>query len=236
MKKVMWIISFVSLIVTAVVLQFLPESIPMHQDLSGNIDRWGSRNESLIFPVIILALSLFWTLFMMYYEKKAKNAPDEKEAAGAKANAKVLGIVGALMAGMFTVMQFFMLYNSYKAVPGAQKETMDIGKVSVILMGIVFIIAGNFMTKTRINGSVGVRISWSMYNDNTWRKTNRFGAVVLMIIGALTVIAAVFMKSSLAATFVGLGLIIAAAVVILIYAHKVYKDEIRTEKEDTKNE
>ena len=52
-----------------------------------------------------------------------------------------------------------------EAFSGAEKQTVDIGKVSVILMGVLFLVSGNFMTKTRINGTVGVRIGWSMYNE-----------------------------------------------------------------------
>ena len=58
MKKLMWAISVFALVLTAVVLQFMPDSVPMHYDLTGNIDRWGSKYENLLFPVIILFLSL----------------------------------------------------------------------------------------------------------------------------------------------------------------------------------
>ena len=115
MKKIMWIISFVSLAGTALALQFMPDLVPMHYDAVGNIDRWGSKYENLIFPMIILAMSLFWTLFMRYFEKKALKAADDKESAGAGSNAKVLGIVGLCMAGMFTVMQGFILYGASTA-------------------------------------------------------------------------------------------------------------------------
>lgn len=54
MKKLMWAISVFALVLTAVVLQFMPDSVPMHNDLAGNIDRWGSKCEKLLFPVIIL--------------------------------------------------------------------------------------------------------------------------------------------------------------------------------------
>ena len=57
MKKIMWAISFISLIGTVIVLQFMPDRIPMHYDMAGNIDRWGSKYESLIFPILILAIS-----------------------------------------------------------------------------------------------------------------------------------------------------------------------------------
>ena len=54
MKKVMWISAIIPVVVTSVVLQFMPDVIPMHHDLEGNTDRWGSKTESLIFPIIIL--------------------------------------------------------------------------------------------------------------------------------------------------------------------------------------
>ncbi|MGN8739376.1 DUF1648 domain-containing protein [Bilifractor sp. HCP3S3_D3] len=227
MKKIMWIISFVSLAGTAIVLQFMPDNVPMHYDMAGNIDRWGSKYENLLFPVIILAMSLFWTLFTRYYENKADKSQDEKEIAGAKSNAKVLSIVGLCMSVMFTVMQGFILYGSYtEAVSGAEKQYVDIGRVACILMGLGFLILGNFMTKTRINGTVGVRVSWSMYNDNTWRKTNFFGAVTLMFEGVFAIVAAIIMRSSFAAVMATLVVGIIITIATLIYAHKIYKEEI----------
>lgn len=37
------------------------------------------------------------------------------------------------------------------------------------------------MTKAKRNTVVGLRTAWSMYNDNTWRKSNRFGAISIVI-------------------------------------------------------
>lgn len=231
MKKIMWAVSFISLIGTAIVLQFMPESVPMHYDAVGNIDRWGSKYENLIFPIIILAMSLFWTLFIRYFEKKALKDSDEKEGVGAKSNATVLGIVGLCMALMFTVMQGFILYGAYnEAISGATQWSFDIGKISVILMGVIFIVLGNFMTKTRINSAVGVRVSWSMYNDNTWRRSNRFGAYAIIIAGIVIIIMAVILKNSFGAAMAAVGTLILASVVTLVYAHKVYVQEIESEK------
>lgn len=237
MKKGMWIISFVSLAGTAIVLQFMPGSVPMHYDMAGNIDRWGSKYENLIFPIIILVMSLFWAMFIRFFEKKAGKASDEKESAGARSNARVLSIVGMSMAAMFTVMQGFILYGSYtEAVSGAERGSIDIGRVSCILMGVIFIVLGNFMTKTRINGVAGVRISWSMYNDHTWQRSNRFGAIAIMIAGVLTIITAVLMQSSFRAMMVMLGYIIIASLITVIYAHKVYVQELKSEEKDNEQQ
>lgn len=52
MKKIMWIVAMIPVVVTSVVLQFMPDIIPMHHDLEGNTDRWGSeKQKALFFPV-----------------------------------------------------------------------------------------------------------------------------------------------------------------------------------------
>ena len=227
MKKLMWILSFISLAGTAFVFQYMPDSVPMHYDMSGNIDRWGSKYENMIFPIIILIMALFWTLFMRYYDRKAEKASDEKESAGARSNAKVIGIAGLCTSVMFTVMQGFILYGSYtEAVSGALQETVDIGRVTCILMGILFIVIGNFMTKTRINSNVGVRVHWSRHNETTWRKSNRFGAIAFIIAGVLTILTAVFMKKSFAAAMMAVVYIILVSIASVAYAYRVYRKEI----------
>ncbi len=230
MKKIMWAISFASLIGTAIVLQFMPDSVPMHYDLAGNIDRWGSKYESLIFPGIILAIALFMSLLIRYFEKSALKNTDEKEAAGARTNAKVIAVTGLCLAGMFTVMQGFMLYGSYKeAVSGATEQTVDIGKIVVILFGVLIIILGNYITKTRINGAVGFRIKWSKYNDNTWRRTNRFGAYALTVAGVVSIILGVIVRSVAAAAVAEAVSVLLASAVTIWYAHKVYLQELGKE-------
>ena len=222
----MWIISFIALAGTAIVLPYMPDSVPMHYDMSGNIDRWGSKYENMIFPIIILIMALFWTLFIRYYDRKAEEASNEKESAGSRSNAKVIGIAGLCTSVMFTVMQGFILYGSYtEAVSGALQETVDIGRVTCILMGILFIVIGNFMTKTRINSNVGVRVHWSRYNETTWRKSNRFGAIAFIIAGVLTILTAVFMKNSFAAVMIAVFYIILASIASVAYAHRVYRKE-----------
>ena len=85
------------------------------------------------------------------------------------------------------------------------------------------------MPKTRTNYAAGVRISWSMYNDNTWRKSNRFGGYALIITGIITIMESVLVSNSFVASMIMVGLLILATIVIVIYAHRVYIQEIEAE-------
>ena len=207
----------------------------MHYDLQGNIDRWGSKTEELIFPIIILLLTGFWHVMIAYYEKKAKMIPEDKAAsvnkaqAVAKSNSKLLTIVGIYMAVMFGVMHFAILYAScVQANAGLSTMTLDIGQLTCTLAGIFFIIIGNFLPKTKVNSIVGVRTLWSMYNENTWRLSNRLGAWLLIIAGLLTILTTVVADGNIS-TILLLVYLIAASVVLIIYSKIVYDRERREE-------
>ena len=226
MKKIMWIAAMIPVVVTSVVLQFMPDVIPMHHDLEGNTDRWGSKTESFIFPVIILFITLFWHLLIYIFEKKSIKAKTEKEHMEAKSSAKVLSIVGLSQAIMFGIMHYFILYSSWiQANTGSLQATIDIAKVSCILCGIMFIVLGNFMTKAKRNSVVGLRTVWSMYNDNTWRKSNRFAAISIIITGLLTIITTAFTDGMTSTIFL-LAYLLLATVVAVIYSKKIYDKEI----------
>ena len=226
MKKLMWLISILPLVITAIVLPFLPDSVPLHYDFAGSIDRWGSKYEELLFPVLIICFALFFYQISSHFEKKAKKSGEEKEITAARSNVKILTIASIAMSALFGIMQCFILYGAYQeATAHAEKASVDIGKISCILMGLLFIILGNFMPKTRTNSIIGVRISWSMYNDTTWQKSNRFGGIALILTGILTILTAAILPNSLLATVLSLLYLTAATIVILIYAHGIYKKE-----------
>ena len=42
-----------------IALQFLPAEIPAHYDINMNIDRWGSKYESLLMPAATVLMSAF---------------------------------------------------------------------------------------------------------------------------------------------------------------------------------
>ena len=219
MKRIMWFFALIPVAVTSIVLQFMPDIIPMHHDLAGNTDRWGSKMESFIFPVIIMFITLFWYLLIRVYEKKAVNAEVEKEQLEAKSAAKV----------MFGIMHYFILYSSYvQASTGGSKSTIDIAKVSCILCGIMFVVLGNFMTKAKKNSVVGVRTVWSMHNDNTWRKSNLIGAICIICAGLLTIITTVF-ANGIISTILMLVYIILASVIAVIYSKKEFDIERKKE-------
>lgn len=229
-RKIMCVLALVNLVVMAVLMSYLPEKMPMHYDLNGVVDRWGSKYENFIFPIIIIVMGIFWIAFSMYFERKARKTSEEKEIKSLEANAKVLDIVGLCQTLFFIFMEAFGLYKAINLInTDATTMSVDSTKIEIIGTGVLIIVLANFMTRAKMNKIVGIRTSYSMYNDRTWRKSNRFGAYALMISGLLTIVTAVFIKQSIVGVFLMLAYILVAVIAIMIYSKKVY-DEERTEQ------
>ena len=67
---------------------------------------------------------------------------------------------------------------------------------------------------------------WSMYNDNTWRKSNRFGAISIVVAGVLTIITAAF-ANGITSTILLLVYLLSATIIAILYSKKVYDQEKR---------
>ena len=48
----------ISVVGTAVLIVFMPDTVPAHYNFAGEIDRWGSKYENFAFPAIAVLLSL----------------------------------------------------------------------------------------------------------------------------------------------------------------------------------
>ena len=57
--KLFYILMFLPLVISIVALTFLPDLIPAHYNIKNEIDRWGSKYEILIIPIIIILLGYF---------------------------------------------------------------------------------------------------------------------------------------------------------------------------------
>lgn len=221
-NKVLWLISAVPLLITAIVLPYFPDRIPMHYDIAGNIDRWGSKNEQFIFPVTILFLTLFWQIFISYYTKKQANAKEEKEQQEARGNTLVIYIAAYGMTVLFSGMHYCFLYSAWIEAAGESTGmAIDVNRVIFAMAGIFLVIVGNYMPKARKNSLIGLRTGWSMENDQTWAASQRAGGKILVLSGILMLIGSLFLRDT-ALTVVCLGLIAAAAVIATVCSYKAY--------------
>lgn len=216
------VLSAVAFIITAVCVQFMADSVPMHYNMHGEIDRYGSKNENYVFPCIIAAFNVFWVIFMYVFGKRADKAAEEKVRVESRNNINVLGFTAIGTSIMFIVMQCVFLFMNINASEGQDSMSVDINVISNCCLGLIFIVIGNIVPKCKRNGVVGVRTTWSMDNDTTWELSNRLGGRLMIVCGVLTIIESIVIKG-FASTIIMLVLIIATSILMIYYSYVFYK-------------
>lgn len=223
MKQFSRISAFVPLVITMIWLHFLPDQVPLHFDFHGNIDRWGSKWEQLLLPAVALVMALVFVLAERAQLKKA--AEDEKLLARTMANMKVMQV--AMLAGnlMFTGITITMLcIASRGGAANNAKSSEIILRVAAILVGFTFLINGNYMPKVKMNSIIGFRCGWSMLNDMTWQKCNRFAGQISILLGFVLIVCSALLPTN----WISLSFIVLLSLSIicdLLYAAKVYREE-----------
>lgn len=222
MKKIIWSLAVLPTIVTAVALKFMPDTVPLHYNFAGEIDRWGSKYEHFLMPVFLIVWVILMQVITYFQEKKIEDEPTPREQASMRNNIKVVRIVTIVFEIFWLILICWILWTSKENanIETAQAST-SIGQFIWIAMGILLVVIGNILPKSRMNSVVGVRTTWSMYNEETWSKSNRFGGIVLMVTGVAMVIASLILKES-TLILANIGLMLLSSIVILVYTYKVF--------------
>lgn len=230
--KIINILILIATIVgTLVALSSMPDTVPVHFDFHGIADRWGSKYELLVMPVIMLAMLAFWIGIEIFYKKKVKSSENEKEIAEAKANMKVMDVTSIITSLMFAVINFITIYASYSQLDGVSASDFDILKLLTIVMGVSFILIGNFMPKAKNNRNLGFRLPWTRYNDVTWQKSNRFAGIAMVISGIIITLGGIIFSGKVSMIIMLISLCVALPI-LTIYAYTVYSKE--TQNNDQK--
>ena len=199
------------LVVVLVALQFLPEQIPAHYDFNNQVTRWGSKYETLIFPIFIVIFGLFM-LGMARYSAKQEE--------GGKNNENVCIIAGIAVLLLFNAMTGYFLYTDFNKVENLSSVALDVNQLIFGILGISMIIIGNIMPKARMNSVMGLRTSWSMKNEITWKKSQRFGGISF-IIGGIAIVVVCFLNRGIACFWWTMGIFALLLVVDVCYTYKI---------------
>ena len=65
---------------------------------------------------------------------------------------------------------------------------LDITFISELLLGLMFTIIGNYLPKARQNYTIGIKIPWTLANEENWNRTHRLAGYLWMICGILMVL------------------------------------------------
>jgi uncharacterized membrane protein len=74
------------------------------------------------------------------------------------------------------------------AIAVALGTSLDIGRIAVVAVGLLFVLIGNVLPTTRSNFFAGIRTPWTLSSDRSWTVTHRAGGWGFVAIGAASVV------------------------------------------------
>lgn len=202
-----WILTFLPLFVTGIVYPFFPDIIPAHWNGAGQINRYGSKIELFIFPVLILVLVLFSKWFSSWINKGFKDA-------------KQIGAVTQLsFVAVLNITAYSVLFNTY--AEGHSKAAVDLPKIILIMFGFFNIVLAYYLPKSRQNSRIGIRTKWTLRSEDIWHKTHRLGGWLLTLGGLVSIIASLLM-SGFMCIYMMLIIEIVILGILVVYSLYVY--------------
>jgi uncharacterized membrane protein len=101
---------------------------------------------------------------------------------------------------------------------------LNVGIVCSVLMGIMFIVMGNYMPKAKRNRTFGIKIRWTLVNDDNWNATHRLSGKMFVAAGVVMLLSA-FLPAMV--IFIILTVVLAVVVAVPIaYSYSFYKKQI----------
>ena len=206
-KKTLVITSLICLlpiIVGALVYKRLPETIATHFDLNGNPDGWSSRAFAVFgLPAILLAVNLLLP-FMLRADPKHEN------------------MSGALVNITIWTIPVLSLICSGLTLGRALGYDVRIERVLPVFMGVLFILIGNYLPKTKQSYTMGIKLPWTLASEENWNRTHRL-AGFLWVLGGVYFIVMSFIGWSVPAFVIPLVVMV---LVPMVYSYLLYRKGI----------
>ena len=147
----------------------LPQTMVTHFGPSGLPDGFMSK-AMVVFIMPLALLALHW-LCVFAWKYGWKNA------GGSKFSAVMLWIVPAVS-----------LFTALVTYGYALNEKLNVARMAVVFVGAVFTVIGNYMPKIRRNFTTGIKLPWTLADEDNWNRTHRFAAPI-WVAGGLVLLA-----------------------------------------------
>lgn len=154
----------------------LPDSFVTHWGADGIADGFGGKAFTVFgIPLIFFALNLLCA-FGIYFDKNNRNK-----------NKKAMGIIFWIIP-MLSILINCLIYKTALA----ETDSIDFLWLFSVIFGLMFVVLGNYLPKISRNRTMGIKIYWTLANEENWNKTHRLAGRVWIVAGLLN-LATVFL-------------------------------------------
>ena len=181
----------------------LPEKVPVHWNFKGEIDRLGEKTELLLIPILLPLL--IYIIFLIVPKIDPKNKISKM---GNKYQH-----IKILLTTFMSILALFIIYS-------AKNQSFANPNYIVLLIGILYIIFGNYFKTIKANYFIGIRTPWTLENETVWKETHKLGGKMWFVGGIIVVISSLILDKQ--PNFI-LFIIITGIITIIPIAYSYFK-------------
>ncbi len=206
-KKELPILFFVLLpfIYLAYIWNQLPEKVPMHWNVKGEIDRYGDKIELLIIPFMLPVLT--YLIFLVVPKIDPKNK--------IKQMGKKYDSLKWILTAFMSVLALFIIYS-------AKNSSFSNPNFVFILVGLLFSTLGNYFKTIKANYFIGIRTPWTLENETVWKDTHKLGGV-LWFWGGIGIVISGIIFSSKISFIILMCITIIISIIPIVYSYFRFK-------------
>ncbi|ERM90866.1 hypothetical protein O163_13565 [Caldanaerobacter subterraneus subsp. yonseiensis KB-1] len=207
-KKDLWLIGIIILIwiFTFAIFGRLPAKIPIHWNISGQVDSFGPKHDIFILPSIITIIYFVMLCVPIIDPKRANYG-------------KFAGAYRMIRAVVVIILSAVYFASAYSALG----YRIDVNRMGNLIIPFMLIGFGSVMGKLRHNYFVGIRTPWTLADEEVWNKTHQLGGKLWLIAGIIGLFAS-FFRGTWVTVFMFV-LLITAVIVPIVYSYIIFENK-----------
>ncbi|MEM7531039.1 MAG: SdpI family protein [Chloroflexota bacterium] len=179
-----------------------------HWNAAGICDDYGSKFVSILLMPIIVAGVAALLAWVPRFDPRAAHLAQSGKAY----TAVWVGILLFFLAVYVTLMLNVLGYAD------------NVGAMIPLLIGLLFMVIGNYLGKVRSNFIMGIRTPWTLSSELSWNKTHRLGGRLFVLLGLVFVISG-FVFPGGAWIYVLVSSVLLVVGFLMAYSYVVWKGE-----------
>jgi uncharacterized membrane protein len=171
MRKHFLPLTMIGLLILAWIIAFpqLPDQVPIHWNLKGEADGFAAKTNAMLSTLGIMVLLYVTMAFLPKVDPRKSNY---------KYFSKSYNIIMNVLLGVFFVVNLFVIFN-------AIGYDVPMSNMGPLVVGIIFLVLGNYMQQVRSNFFIGIRTPWTLSSDDVWKKTHRAASKIFFFVGLI---------------------------------------------------
>ncbi len=209
------LLCLIPLVLAAIYYDKLPDELPVHWNIEGEVDRYASK----FFAIIGMPLIMFGVDLLV----KSLTLLDPKQSL--KNNKKMRVVIMLIIPALSTLVVIITILTGLG-------NNINIVPIILFLIGLIFTFIGNYLPKTSQNYTVGIKIPWTLNDEYNWNKTHRLAGLMFVLSGLSLIIVSVLSISNTIRFAVLIGTIVLDVIVPILYSLVLYINR-RNKEEDS---